>query len=99
KIYTLVNDQSGSDISLPDSFLLRSNTLYKGKASVRNGVFSCTFIVPRDISIQYGSGRISYYAHNGTEDAQGSNESIVIGGIGSTVLSDNSGPDIRLYMN
>jgi hypothetical protein len=99
KIYTLVNDQSGTDISLPDSFLLRSNTLYKGKASVLNGIFSCTFIVPRDISIQYGSGRISYYAHNGAEDAQGANESIVIGGIGTSVLSDNSGPDIRLFMN
>ncbi|MFM9056939.1 MAG: type IX secretion system sortase PorU [Bacteroidota bacterium] len=99
KVYTLVNDQSGSDISLLDSFMLRSNTLYKGKASVRNGEFSCTFIVPKDISIQYGSGRISYYAHNGSEDAQGVNESIVIGGIGSLALSDNAGPEIRLYMN
>lgn len=98
-VYTLVNDASGSDISLRDSFLLRSNVVYRGKASVQSGQFSCTFIVPKDISVQYGSGRISYYAHNGNEDAQGYNESIQIGGISGNALQDPTGPRISLYMN
>ena len=99
KIHTLVNDRTGNDISLPDSFNLRKNILYKGKASAVNGEFSCSFIVPKDISIQYGIGRLSYYAHNGSEDAQGYNEGFNIGGISGTALTDNNGPEIRLFMN
>ena len=99
KVNTLANDQSGGDISLPDSFLLRKNILYKGKASVVNGEFTCSFIVPKDISLQYGTGRLSFYAHNGNEDALGYNESIVIGGISGNSLQDDKGPEIRLFMN
>lgn len=99
KIYNQVNDATGADISLPDSFNLRKNILYKGKASVINGVFSCSFIVPKDISIQYGKGRLSYYANSGAEDAHGYNENFYIGGISSNALNDNDGPQIKLYMN
>ena len=99
KIYNQVNDATGADISLPDSFNLRKNILYKGKASVVNGVFSCSFIVPKDISIQYGKGRLSYYANSGAEDAHGYNENFYIGGISSNALNDNDGPQIKLYMN
>lgn len=99
KVNTLVNDRTGNDISLPDSFIVRRNVLYKGKASVRNGEFSCSFIVPRDISFQYGTGRLSYYAHNGEEDAQGFDESFQIGGNSGNVLNDNKGPEIKLFMN
>ncbi|MBK7965583.1 MAG: type IX secretion system sortase PorU [Bacteroidetes bacterium] len=99
KIYNQVNDAIGSDISLTDSFNLRKNILYKGKASVTNGLFSCSFIVPKDISIQYGLGRLSYYANDGKEDAQGYNESFYIGGISNNALADNNGPEIKLFMN
>lgn len=99
KVYNVVNDQTGDDISLPDSFNLRKNVLYKGKASVINGEFSCSFIVPKDISFQYGKGRLSYYAHNGAEDAKGFDENLYIGGVSTTALNDNAGPQIKLYMN
>jgi Peptidase family C25 len=99
KIYNQVNDVIGTDISLPDSFNLRKNILYKGKASVVNGLFTCSFIVPKDISIQYGLGRLSYYANDGNEDAHGYNESFYIGGVSNNALTDNNGPEIRLYMN
>jgi len=49
KIYNLVNDVSGNDVSLPDSFLLRKNIIYRGKSSVTNGEFTCSFIVPKDL--------------------------------------------------
>lgn len=99
KVYNLVNDATGIDISLPDSFNLRKNILYKGKASVINGEFSCSFIVPKDISFQFGTGRLSYYAHNGTNDANGFTENFYIGGISNSSLTDNIGPEIKLYMN
>ncbi len=97
-VKTLVNDVSG-DKSLLDSFPLRKNILYKGKASVVNGEFSSSFIVPRDISYQYGKGRLSYYAQNGSEDASGYDENFSIGGASSQSLNDSAGPEVSLFMN
>jgi len=98
-VKTLVNDATGNDISLPDSFKVRRNILYRGKASVTNGIFSSDFIIPRDIAYQFGSGRLSFYAHNNTDDAIGYDESFIIGGSSSNAINDQDGPQIRLYMN
>lgn len=98
-IRTLVNDATGIDISLPDSFKLRRNILYRGKASVTNGTFTCDFIIPKDIAYQFGSGRLSYYAHNNETDAKGYDESFFIGGTSPNALNDQAGPQITLYMN
>jgi hypothetical protein len=94
-IQTLSNDVD----SEPMPFNLRKNIIYRGKASVVNGDFSCSFIVPRDIAYQYGKGRLSYYAHNGTEDAIGFDENFFIGGLNPAGLNDPDGPQIKLYMN
>ena len=95
-ITTLSNDGSSSP---PYTFKLQKNILYRGKVSVVNGDFSFTFVVPKDIAYQYGFGRVSYYAHNGTIDAQGNYENIIIGGTNPNAPADNQGPDIKLYMN
>ncbi|MGB3949100.1 MAG: type IX secretion system sortase PorU, partial [Bacteroidia bacterium] len=63
-ITTLSNDGTSSP---PFTFKLQKNILYKGKVSVKNGYYSFSFIVPKDIAYQYGIGRISYYAENGTD--------------------------------
>ncbi len=100
KYYTLgqdVNNPDGGDYPAP--FVLQKNVLYRGKASVKNGDFSFTFIVPKDISFQYGFGRLSYYAANGNDDANGYYENVVIGGVNSNAGMDSKGPDVRLYMN
>jgi hypothetical protein len=80
-------------------FNLRKNILYKGKASVINGDFTFTFHVPKDISYNLDYGSFSYYAHNGIIDAHGNYSNIVVGGIDTTAKADNTGPDIKLYMN
>ncbi len=97
KITTLSND--GPSASPPFTFSLQKNILYKGKASVSNGKFKFTFVVPKDIAYQYGIGRISYYAENGYEDANGSYEKIIIGGSNNSASIDTKGPEINLYMN
>lgn len=95
-ITTLSNDGS---VSPPFTFKLQKNVLYKGKVSVTNGRYSFSFIVPKDIAYQYGIGRIGYYAENGTEDAQGNYEKIIIGGSNDTAAADAVGPEVSLYMN
>ena len=94
QLKTLAND-GGSEYT----FMLRKNLLYKGKVNVIGGRFSFTFIVPKDIAYRYGSGKISYYATDGTRDASGYYSNIVVGGSSYPEVIDNNGPEIKLYMN
>ena len=95
---TLANNFPSSTV---DTFKLRDKILFKGKATVANGKFTFKFVMPKDISFQYGNGRISYYAFNGVTDAKGFNDNVIVGGLGSdsTVVNDNRGPEIKLFMN
>ncbi|MDB5281578.1 MAG: hypothetical protein JWO06_653, partial [Bacteroidota bacterium] len=82
------------------TFTQYKSLLFKGKASVTNGDFSFTFIVPKDINYQFGAGRISYYADNGNNlDAHGYSNDIVIGGSSDTARSRTDGPKLNVYMN
>jgi len=95
-VQTLANDPN----SPPASFQLRRNIVFKGKATVTSGQFSFTFITPKDIAYQYGSGRISLYADDGVNtDAQGYTEEVIIGGVDETAPQDNNGPDVQIFMN
>ena len=92
---TLANDPQSS----VRSFKVFDNLIYQGKAQVQSGKFSIDFIVPSDIRFEYGKARISYYAEDGTRDAQGVDESIVAGGFGGQVANDKAGPDIQLFLD
>jgi hypothetical protein len=94
KIKTLAND--GGPVM---EFRLRNNILFSGNTKSKNGRFSFRFIVPRDIDYSFGSGKISYYASNDSEDMNGNFTDIVIGGFSNSALPDTSGPDIKLFMN
>ncbi|NNF02332.1 MAG: type IX secretion system sortase PorU, partial [Bacteroidia bacterium] len=94
-VSTLNNDAQ----SPTTKFELQKNVLYKGKASVTNGDWSFTFIVPKDIAFQFDYGRLSFYAQNGFEDAQGCYDRLIIGGFSSSAPVDEEGPNIDLYMN
>jgi hypothetical protein len=93
-VTTLGNDPG----SLVVPFQVQKNILFKGKASVSNGRFSFNFIVPKDITYQYGNGKLSYYTDNGNKDGNGVLSNIIIGGSGNGV-TDNQGPDIKAYLN
>lgn len=95
KYQTLKNDPS----SYVKSFYLQKNVIYNGKASVTNGAFSFTFIVPKDISYQYGTGKCSYYAISGSRDASGYDNSLIIGGVFDDAPTDVTGPKVEVYMN
>lgn len=91
---TLNNDGGGVF-----AFDTRERRIFKGKATVTNGDFNFSFVVPKDISYSYGSGKISYYAENQQYDANGYSEDIIIGGSNSTLAQDDQGPQMDLYMN
>ena len=75
------------------------SVIFKGQCSVVNGAFTFSFIVPKDINYAIGYGKISYYADNGTIDANGYQNDIVIGGISDTTITSHTGPVIKLFMN
>lgn len=77
----------------------RSNVLFNGKVTARNGLFSFEFIIPKDINYQYGKGKISYFGQSNTRDANGYNESFYIGGSSNQAISDQEGPELEIYMN
>lgn len=80
-------------------YAVQNNILYKGKATVKNGKFSFTFVVPKDINYEIAKGKISYYAENTQTDANGYDNKLYIGGSSSNPIIDNQGPIIKPYLN
>jgi hypothetical protein len=80
-------------------FESQQSILYKGKATVKNGDFEFTFIAPKDINYQFGTGKISYYCFDGNDDGAGYFLDAIIGGTDLTAAEDNIGPNLGLFMN
>ncbi|GAB4295260.1 MAG: type IX secretion system sortase PorU [Marinilabiliales bacterium] len=110
-LYPTVYDKRDSIITLgnggttPFTFFAQNKILYRGKASITNGLFEFSFIVPKDISYKLDYGKISYYAENKNNntgpyyDANGYYSNIIIGGSSDSIAEDVTGPEIKLFMN
>jgi hypothetical protein len=94
KITTLANDGG-----TPFNYNVRNRILYKGKASITGGTFTFDFIVPKDISYNYGPGKINFYGHDAVTDANGSFEDIIIGGSSDSLANDTEGPSMKIFLN
>ncbi|MCL2597501.1 MAG: type IX secretion system sortase PorU [Paludibacter sp.] len=98
-IKTLNNDpySAGKTFTFPD----RPNKIFSGKTSVTDGEFEFTFMVPKDIQYNFGTGRINYYAEMDSDnEAQGYFEDFVIGGSSDVLITDTEGPVIEnMYLN
>lgn len=94
---TLVNDGNGPAMS----FETLGEKIFIGQATVANGLFDFQFIVPRDIGVPVGNGKVSFYAktNNPLQDQTGSSFDIQVGGINENAEEDNIGPVINLFMN
>lgn len=100
---TLANDgvvENGQLIKLQYETL--GEVIFRGQATVTNGEFEFDFIVPRDIGIPVGYGKVSFYASTQTplSDQTGATTTLLqIGGINENAAEDNQGPNIVLHMN
>jgi hypothetical protein len=77
-------------------FASQNNILFRGKATIKNGEFKFSFMVPGIDSI--GNGKLSYYAFNDSMDATGYYENFILDKR-SLLISDNKGPKIDLFIN
>ena len=86
-------------------FILDFETLgeiiFRGKAEVVDGNFEFEFVVPRDITIPVGNGRISFYAEKGgtLEDNTGVNVNFKVGELNEDAPLDNEPPIVNLFLN
>jgi hypothetical protein len=94
EVSTLDNDDEGVF-----KYNSQESIIFKGKSTVKNGEFSFIFVVPKDIIFDFGKSKISYYADDGTIDANGAYEKMVIGGRSENAGSDQKGPEVNLWMN
>jgi hypothetical protein len=94
--YRTLGNTSGS---YPANFSIQNKLLYSGCSSVRDGEFRFDFLVPKETSLQLGNGKISYYAQDGTTDANGYYSNFLIGGTDPGINPQNDGPGISLFMD
>ena len=83
-------------------YLDRTNVLFSGQTQVINGKYKLTFMVPKDIKYNFGSGKINYYAYDTTtkNEAQGNYQKIIIGGTDPNFNNyTTEGPAVSLYLN
>ena len=97
-IKTTFNNDGNSP---PINFNTLGETIFRGNATVVNGQFEFGFVVPRDIKIPVGNGRVSFYSKKNSEfiDNSGVDTSIKIGGINTLAAADTTPPSVKLYMN
>ncbi len=83
------------------TYAVRENKIFEGQATVYNGHFSIEFIVPKNISYRFESGKIIMYAQNDelTSDATGFFKDFVMGNTAENPAVDNERPAISLYIN
>ncbi len=75
--------------------------IFRGQATVESGKFDVDFVVPRDIGIPVGNGRVNFYSQTSSplSDQAGASFDIQVGGINENAAEDNQGPLIELFMN
>jgi hypothetical protein len=94
-----VTDSNGLIIM---NFTTLGETVFRGNASVVNGLFEFSFVVPQDIRIPVGNGKISFYAKRNMpnlDNQSGEDRTIQIGGVNANAASDTNPPTARLHMN
>ena len=79
----------------------QDNAIFRGEASVVNGLFSLELIIPKNISYSNGQGKILLYAWDSDLgiDASGESSELIIGGTNKEAAPDNVPPILNVYIN
>ncbi len=99
QILRTLGQSTSNDVSYPQDFIVQRNVIFKGAANVKNGVWSFSFTLPKDIDYAFGQGKISYYARDSVRDATGNFEDFVVGGTTPSVSSNDALPKVEVFIN
>lgn len=78
---------------------LDGGIIFRGRASIRNGVFRTEFIVPKDVSYEQNTGKIVVYFNDNNTDGSGFSDNIKITSSDTSSLIDLKGPEIKIYFD
>ena len=92
---TLANQSTSMAVSVD----VQENILFKGKASVVNGLFSIGFILPAQVSNVTNPIKIELAAVSGFNSAIQVYDSIFVKPNASLIQGDKEGPNISAYLN
>lgn len=93
---TLANQSTSQAVSVET----QEQSIFKGKATVQNGQFEISFIVPNSMSSSnLAALKLQLYAYNDTVDAIFQNQSVYIQGLATQNNKDTIGPNIKAYIN
>lgn len=74
-------------------------TVFRGNASINQGKFGFDFVLPKDINMAVGKGKVSFYAQDAKTDYTGYNTNITIGGVNKDAPDDKTPPLVQLFMD
>jgi hypothetical protein len=97
-------DKSTNEKSLgneSEPFLIKNREkIYQGSGSIYEGKFTCTLIIPKNITYTYGKGKITLYASDeNKKEGIGSNITFMIGGSSLSSIEDTDPPQLTLFLN
>ncbi len=100
KITCRLNNTTSDGAETPFVYYDRLNTLFNGSDQVKEGLFSFTFAVPKDINYSDDNALINVYAVNNdkTVEASGRSGSLILNGQASQ-SGNEAGPSIYCYLN
>jgi len=92
--------QTRGDENPPFSFFDWRHTLFRGRAAVANGYFELETVLPKNLTLQPGHGKISVIAQDAAQNAAalGAMERVWIGGTEKNVTVLPGGPEMVLFM-
>ncbi len=81
-------------------FKNRDFRLFRGQATVRNGLFSLEFTLPKNTESTYGPGKFTLYAQHDSQDREASGaRTVAVGGEATSTTADNTPPAVELFFN
>ena len=90
----------GNSGATPFNYAVRDNILFNGSATIENGLFTFTTILPSDISYAPASAKISLYAQkaDSTSDGSGANLNLLVATSSTNSIIDEIPPEIILFL-
>jgi hypothetical protein len=93
---TLANQSTSQYVAIET----QEQAVFKGKATVQNGHFEISFIVPGTMpSSSVAALKLQLYAYNDSVDASMQFQSLFIQGVAAQTSLDTIGPKIKAYVN
>lgn len=96
----LTNHTTKGDENSPFSFTTRDNAVFRGQATVSNGLFDMDFILPKSMDPNVSLGKIALYAYSktGNTDVTGQGGIPKIGSLEKSPGTDTKSPMVDLFM-